>query len=476
MQGIESVEGCGERGIAGWVSTAPRASGMDRPAAAQQMADRSSGDRFRVSARRALDPGDRGCQLASHRESAACGSFSGEFPEQGARAIVEIEQSSPARAVAAIEIAGRGRPAHRPAGQFRVRHRRVAQPGVSAQPALLSILRRLEMSRCRLIHPCHRNRRSPSWASPGSFPAAKRSRNSGTTSAAALIRRARCPAGRWLIDPGEAFDPRIGAGRSRLLDAGRVRSAGTVRSGRSRRSTGIPVVRSSTRCFNLRFTWREPRGRDARTERVDAPAGRRDPRQHRPSGPERGGLVARGALRARSRNSWGCPPKRRGEIEPANVFPAGLPAAFVARPLGSERPGLHARRGLCHVALFDCTGGRRAAIRQGRRDALRRRVAPGRALYPDGLLAASCTLGAGPAVSIRPECRRPGRRRRGRDVRAQAARGCPGARRPHLRNRGRAPGFRTTVAATCWRPAARASFARCGWPIKRRAGTRPTST
>ena len=67
MQGIESVEGCAERGIAGWVSTAPPTSEwLDRPIA-QQVADRPAGDRFRVSACRALDPGDSGSQFASHR-------------------------------------------------------------------------------------------------------------------------------------------------------------------------------------------------------------------------------------------------------------------------------------------------------------------------------------------------------------------------------------------------------------------------
>ena len=35
MQGIESVEGCGERGIAGWISTAPGNLRLDRPAGAE---------------------------------------------------------------------------------------------------------------------------------------------------------------------------------------------------------------------------------------------------------------------------------------------------------------------------------------------------------------------------------------------------------------------------------------------------------
>ena len=93
-----------------------------------------------------VDPGDRWVPIHFPPDLGSLRLFQRDFPEQGARVMVEIEQSSPARATAAIEILDEERPADRPAGQFRVRHRRVAQPGVSAQPALLPILRRLELS------------------------------------------------------------------------------------------------------------------------------------------------------------------------------------------------------------------------------------------------------------------------------------------------------------------------------------------
>ncbi len=57
--------------------------------------------------------------------------FQREFPEQGARAIVEIDQSSAARAVANIELIDQGGRLIARLEQLRVRDRRVAQPGVS---------------------------------------------------------------------------------------------------------------------------------------------------------------------------------------------------------------------------------------------------------------------------------------------------------------------------------------------------------
>ena len=104
MQGIESVEGCGERGIAGLGLDRAVDFRLDRPALAQQMVDRPAGDRLRLSARRLVDAGDRSVPTHSRPAWEACGCFTATFPEQGVRVLVEIEQSSPSRATAAIEI------------------------------------------------------------------------------------------------------------------------------------------------------------------------------------------------------------------------------------------------------------------------------------------------------------------------------------------------------------------------------------
>ena len=145
MQGIESVSGCGDRGIAGWVSAAPSTSDwIDRPPRSKWLIDPLAID----SAFQLVGLWTREI-VGANSLPTGIGSlrlFHREFPEQGARAIVEIDQSSAARAVANIEWMDQGGRLVCAAGQFRVRHRRVAQPGISAEPALLPILRRLEMS------------------------------------------------------------------------------------------------------------------------------------------------------------------------------------------------------------------------------------------------------------------------------------------------------------------------------------------
>ena len=103
MQGIESVEGCGERGITGWVSTAPSiAEWIDRPVRGKWLIDPLAID----SAFQLVGLWTREI-LGSNSLPTGLGSlrlYGRDFPEQGARVIVEIEQSSAARATAAIEI------------------------------------------------------------------------------------------------------------------------------------------------------------------------------------------------------------------------------------------------------------------------------------------------------------------------------------------------------------------------------------
>ncbi len=103
MQGIESVEGCGERGIAGWVSTAPSiAEWIDRPVRSKWLIDPLAIDSaFQLVGlwtRELLGANSLPTGLGSLRL------FHRDFPEQGARVVVEIEQSSGSRATAAIEV------------------------------------------------------------------------------------------------------------------------------------------------------------------------------------------------------------------------------------------------------------------------------------------------------------------------------------------------------------------------------------
>ena len=228
MQGIESVEGCGERGIAGWVSTSPSISEwIDRPAA-QQVADRSAGDRFRLPARGSMDPGERWVPTRFPPESAACGSFSVSF-----RSKVRGRSSrSTSRAPHARWPRSRSSTASRRLiarlDEFRMRHRRLAQPGVSAQPALIPVFRRLEMSRCRLIHPCHSEPAIAIVGIAGLFPGGETlARVLGQHLAVAVDSTTEVPAGPLADRPRRSVRPADRPGRSRLLDPRRVRPAGT---------------------------------------------------------------------------------------------------------------------------------------------------------------------------------------------------------------------------------------------------------
>jgi hypothetical protein len=103
MQGIESVEGCGERGIAGWVSTAPCTSDwIDRPLRSKWLIDPLAID----SAFQLVGLWTRE-NLGANSLPTGLGSlrlYQREFPDQGVRVKVAIEQSSRSRAMATIEI------------------------------------------------------------------------------------------------------------------------------------------------------------------------------------------------------------------------------------------------------------------------------------------------------------------------------------------------------------------------------------
>ena len=104
MQGVESVEGCGERGIAGWVSRAPATSEwLDRPSRTKWLIDPLAID----SAFQLVGLWTRAIAGANSLPT-GIGSlrlFAREFPEQGARALVQSDQvGAAARAVTNIEL------------------------------------------------------------------------------------------------------------------------------------------------------------------------------------------------------------------------------------------------------------------------------------------------------------------------------------------------------------------------------------
>ncbi len=107
MQGIESVEGCGDRGIAGWVSSAPAPSEwVERPSRSKWLIDPLAID----SAFQLVGLWTRAI-VGANSLPTGIGSlrlFQREVPEQGARALVVIDQSSAARAVANIELIDQG--------------------------------------------------------------------------------------------------------------------------------------------------------------------------------------------------------------------------------------------------------------------------------------------------------------------------------------------------------------------------------
>ena len=86
--------------------------------------------------------------------------------------------------------------------------------------------------------------------------------------------------------------------------------------------------------------------------------------------------------------------------EPLNAFPAGLPAALVARALGLRGPA-YTIDAACGSSLYSL----KLAIdelrgRTGRRDAVRRRLAPRSALHADGFLAAPRISARGKAAPL----------------------------------------------------------------------------
>ncbi len=180
------------------------------------------------------------------------------------------------------------------------------------------------------------------------------------------------PSGRWLIDPTEAFDSRIGqADRVYSTRGGFVPpnwfDPGDLQVDGIAVSTLDPVFQLALHV--ARAAWG-----DAATERIE--------------GSRAGVILGNIVLPVQTLSGWS-----REVLASAFEREAGIAVAAAwgdracervsrrsacgvcrARP-GFERAGLHAGCGLCHVALWNCAGLRRASRRQSRRHALRRRVA-----------------------------------------------------------------------------------------------------
>ncbi len=173
------------------------------------------------------------------------------------------------------------------------------------------------------------------------------------------------PAGRWQIDPAEAFD-------SRIAQADRVYSTrgGFVPSERfdpgDLKIDGI-AVSTLDPVFQLALHVARAAWADAVTDRIDG---------HR-AGVILGNIVlpvqtlsawSRDVLATAFEEKLGLPSQMPGEIEPANVFPAGLPAAFVARALGLSGPA-YTLDAACATSLYSIALAM-DELRSGRADAI----------------------------------------------------------------------------------------------------------
>ncbi len=114
MQGIEQVEGCGDRAIAGWVATSPPPSEwVERPLRSRWLTDPLAIDcAFQLVvlwSREHLGANSLPTAVGRYRQ------FRPGFGDEGVRVLAEVRQASDARAVADIEIPRRSRRARRPA-------------------------------------------------------------------------------------------------------------------------------------------------------------------------------------------------------------------------------------------------------------------------------------------------------------------------------------------------------------------------
>ena len=213
--------------------------------------------------------------------------------------------------------------------------------------------------------------------------------------------------------------------------------------------------------MSARAAWR-----DARTGAGRRPSSRRDPRETSscPSSAWRAGRVE--VLASAFEEQMGLPSQAPEQIEPANVFPAGLPAALVARALGLRGPA-YTLDAACATSLYSIALAA-GELRRARADAmLCGGVSRPDALYMQmGFSQLRALSARGRPCSVRPERRRSGRRRRGRACSCSSAWTMRSSRATGSTGWSPRPGYPTTAAAICSPPAARASSAPCGRPIK----------
>ena len=156
------------------------------------------------------------------------------------------------------------------------------------------------------------------------------------------------PEGRWLLDPAEAFDPRIGlpdhvySTRGGFVPRERFDPAGLE-------IEGIPAAELDP-VFQLALKVAQAAWRDARTDQVDS--GR--------AGVIFGNIVlpvesaagwSREVLASSFEQQLGLYSIAPHAVEPLNLFPAGLPAALVARALGLGGPA-YTLDAACATSLY----------------------------------------------------------------------------------------------------------------------------
>ena len=173
------------------------------------------------------------------------------------------------------------------------------------------------------------------------------------------------PDGRWLIDPAEAFDSRIGQPDCVYSTRGGFVPSGQFDPG-DLAIDGIPVSELDP-VFQLALHVARAAWRDARTGRVN---GLR-------AGVILGNIVlpvqklagwSREVLSSAFEEQMRLPSHAPQDIEPANVFPAGLPAAFVARALGLGGPA-YTLDAACATSLYSIALAA-GELQSGRADAM----------------------------------------------------------------------------------------------------------
>ena len=247
--------------------------------------------------------------------------------------------------------------------------------------------------------------RASGWRSSGSggsSPGRPTWIASGPTWRGPSTRRGEVPPGRWLIDPAEAFDPRVAAPdrvystRGGFVEDFRLDPEGLdldIDPGRSARLD--PMFHLALHAG--RQAWHDAA---AATEGLD----------RRRVGVVLGNIVlptetssalARATLGRTFAERLGDPGRGIRRDRAAQRVRRGPAGGAGGAGAGAGRRGVHARRGVCVVALRPQARVRRASGGPGRRDADGRAVAARPALHPDGLRAAPRPVGRGSAGAVR---------------------------------------------------------------------------